>query len=391
MKTLYYRSQKISNRALIAIAMSTFAALVLLNAWPHKVDLATREVMLDAAYRAEASFEAILCRRVDMNHKMLRLHDPAGTGMLGPSMSMVTTLPGHLDAKQTSVNPNFAAVAVKLLVDAGVKSGDRVAIGMTGSFPALNIAVLQACEAMQLRPSIVSSAAASQFGANDPEMMWPDMEHILFHDGLISHRSLATSLGGFRDSADGMSDDTRVLLENAITRNGCLVLTSTGLNDAVQKRMNMLYEDAKGEPFAAYVNVGGGAASVGGTDGNDLWGNGVIAADKLDELQRSVADVNDLNCVATRFLKSKTPFINLINAVALAERYHLAVAPHERQLVGKSNVYQFRTHRQSLAALGVLIILTATWLAVRPPRRLVLRLRRRGWWKNADDQPQWMV
>lgn len=391
MRSLYYRSQRISDRALIAIATSTLTALLILNLLPHTVDTATREAMLEAAYRAEACFDTILCRRVDLNHKMLRMHDPARTGMLGPSMSMVTTLPGHLDAKQTSVNPNFAAVAIKLLIDAGVEPGDRIAIGMTGSFPALNIAVLQACEAMQLRPSIISSAASSQFGANHPEMMWPDMEHILFREGLISKRSLATSLGGFRDSAAGMTDETRFLLEDAIARNECVKLESNGLEDSVQKRMNVLNQDSGGEPFVAYVNVGGGAASVGGTDGNDLWGSGVITTKKLNDLQDTVVDPAELNCVAARFLKSGVPFVNLINAVSLAKRYQLAVAPIERPLVGQANVYQYKTHRRSVAALGIVLILVATWLAVRPPRRLVLRLRRRGWWQDVKDQPQWMV
>ena len=209
MKSLYYRGEKVSRRALLLIAGMTLLVLLVMRWFPNRTSEWERDRMLEAAYRTQSSFDAIQCYRTERGQRMLKSQDPARTGMLGPSMSLVTTLPGHLDAKQTSVNPNFAAVAVRLLLDAGVESGDCVAIGMTGSFPALNIAVLQACESMDMRPLVVSSAASSQFGANDPGMMWPDMEKILKDEGLISHRSLLTSTGGFRDSADGMSDDTR--------------------------------------------------------------------------------------------------------------------------------------------------------------------------------------
>ena len=72
--------------------------------------------MLEASERAELAFDAIHCHRVILGHPMLDIHDPADTGMIGPSMSLVTSLPGHLKAKQTSVNPNFAAVAMRLLL-----------------------------------------------------------------------------------------------------------------------------------------------------------------------------------------------------------------------------------------------------------------------------------
>ncbi|MEZ5302914.1 MAG: hypothetical protein R3F11_20090 [Verrucomicrobiales bacterium] len=39
--------------------------------------------------------------------------DPAESGMVGVAMSPVTSISGVLEAKQTSVNPNFAAVVLR--------------------------------------------------------------------------------------------------------------------------------------------------------------------------------------------------------------------------------------------------------------------------------------
>lgn len=189
---------------------------------------------------------------------------------------MVTSLPGHLDAKQTSVNPNFAAVAVRLLIDAGVRPGDRIAIGCTGSLPALNIAVYAAAEALELRPTIISSAASSQFGANEPDLMWPDMEKLLNEEGIFHHRSLMISRGGFRDRCAGMSEDTLQILEASITRSGRPLMDSLDDVDAIQRRMLAYAQAVEDDHFAAYVNVGGGDASVGGTIGNDILGEGVL-------------------------------------------------------------------------------------------------------------------
>ena len=44
-----------------------------------------------------------------------------------------------------------------------MKKGDAVAIGYSGSFPALNICVMAAVETLQLEPIGIASASASQW------------------------------------------------------------------------------------------------------------------------------------------------------------------------------------------------------------------------------------
>ena len=51
--------------------------------------------------------------------------------------------------------------------------------GIVGSFPALNVSLLAACEQMQLRALPITSVGSSMWGANDPAFTWLDMEKLL--------------------------------------------------------------------------------------------------------------------------------------------------------------------------------------------------------------------
>ena len=381
MKKVYHRPENISQTSLAILA--TFSALIvaviammagrshsMTDWWVHSESLSdSQRQMIDASEQASLAFDAIHCTRVDRGHRLLDIHDPADTGMLGPSMSLVTTLPGHLDAKQTSVNPNFAAVATKLLLDAGAKPGDKVAIGCTGSFPALNIAVYCAAESLGMEPIIVSSAASSQYGANHPELMWPDMEKMLFDEDIIHTRSRKISLGGFQDRASDMSDETRSLLSASIERSGIDLMDSKSDDDAIERRMNLYQSASAGsiKSYVAYINVGGGDASVAGTIGNDAIGEGLVSPTKLSAIRGRVANPEKVDCVATRFLEQGVPVINMINIVRLARVYDLPIASVEATPVGQGNMYQSDRLVRWLSLAGILAILAATWVTVRPP------------------------
>jgi poly-gamma-glutamate system protein len=47
--------------------------------------------------------------------------------MIGLATSPITSTTGYLKVKQTTVNPNWAAVLVDMLKRAGVKEGDAIA------------------------------------------------------------------------------------------------------------------------------------------------------------------------------------------------------------------------------------------------------------------------
>ena len=129
--------------------------------------------------------------------------DPAGSGLIGIEYSDITTSLGDLRAKQTSLNPTFAGLVVKWLREAGVRRGDRIAVTFSGSFPALNLAVLCASEVMGLDSFVISSIGASIYGANIYGFTWLDMENRLNQAGLLHRRSRYASLGGITDIEGG--------------------------------------------------------------------------------------------------------------------------------------------------------------------------------------------
>ena len=144
MKGVYWRPRKVSRAALVAIAVAALGGLAAVELLPSRQRCDHRQQKLAAARLAERGMELIKEERLRRGHRLTPHFDPAGTGLIGDSMTLVTSVPGNLKAKQTSLNPNFAAAVVQMLHDAGVREGDVVAVGCSGSFPALNLSVYAA-------------------------------------------------------------------------------------------------------------------------------------------------------------------------------------------------------------------------------------------------------
>jgi poly-gamma-glutamate system protein len=275
-------------------------------------------------------------------------------------MSEVTTNTGYLPAKQTTVNPNWAAVMVHLLKEAEVQAGDVVAVGVSGSFAAINVSVYAALETQKLRPVVISSASSSQWGANHPRFLWLDMERTLYARKIISFRSVAASLGGAEDRAIGLSDEGIRLLERAIRRNKIPMLEVENYAESVVERMRIYREAAGGAPIRAYVNVGGSTASVGTSRMKVRFQPGLN-----DRLPSGAAAVDS---VMARFLEEGVPVIHLVQIDQLARRYGLPVQPTEMPPVGTGQIFLQRRYNPWLASGVLAVILASLMLFVRSGR-----------------------
>jgi poly-gamma-glutamate system protein len=291
---------------------------------------------------------AIRDERLRRGHRFIRHLDPGQTGLVGEAMSLATSLPADLESKRTSINPNFAAAIVDMFQRAGVRPGDQVAIGCTGSFPAFNVAVAAAVETMRLRPIIIHSVSASQYGANHPDFLWLDMERVLYDSGLISFRSAAATLGGHGDRAVGTSAEARAVLAGAIERNGVEPLPVTRLAGSIDARMRFYREAAQGQPIKAYVNVGGGAASIRGSQGKTVFRAG---------LNDPAAAAADVDCVASRFAARGVPVIHLADAAGLAREYGLPIAPASLPVVEAHCVVRSGEANRLLAGTVLFVVL----------------------------------
>ena len=149
--------------------------------------------------------------------------DPNTTGLIFKEDSPIRSSVGDLDAKQTVLKPNFAAVVVDYLIQAGINPGDTVAIGMTGSMPGANIAVLSACKAMGVFTVNISSVGSSTWGATDPNFTWLDMETVLIENKIFYNKSIAASMGGkgdcLRRSGKRGGKEARKIVKHAVKRN----------------------------------------------------------------------------------------------------------------------------------------------------------------------------
>ena len=207
-------TQKKLTIALLAVV--AIGCQVVLEATRVEKRMPYYEVKLQASRLAAQAFDVLRRDRLADGAVLDLSNDPAGTGLIGPEYSLITNARGVLSAKLTTLNPNFAAVIVDYFEQINIHKGDPVAVAVSGSFPGLNICVYAALTAMELRPAIITSVGASNWGANDPNFTWLDMERILVQEGVFDCFSVAASAGGADDMGRGLSPEGRRLIREAI-------------------------------------------------------------------------------------------------------------------------------------------------------------------------------
>jgi poly-gamma-glutamate system protein len=246
----------------------------------------------------------------------------------------------------------------------------------------MNIAVSAAMHELGVEPVIISSTAASQWGANNPSLTWLDMETTLRKNDVFPYKSVAASLGGVGDEAIGLTARGHKLLQRAIDRNdipGIGVLEKENQPNTVEdeeeaapsdlaavdenrvrERMRIYYEHAGDRPIAAYINVGGGTVSVGTKVGKRKFTPGVNRRPPrgIDELPPSVLGA---------FLESGVPAIHVTRIIDLAEENGLDIAPRRIPEVGQGDIFQKRQPNRWLAGIVLALILLALFVIARAP------------------------
>ena len=382
MKRIYWRPQGVPRRAMVLIAVVALSALVAVE----KFQVSTRQrnypEKLHAARLALEAFNAVKSEKIARRIPIDPEADPYQTGLIGRSVTPVTSNTGYLSAKRLSVNPNFAALVVHWLARAGVSKGDVVAVGASGSFPALCIATFAAVQALELTPIVISSASASEWGANDPNFMWLDIEKALFEKRIFGFRSVAASRGGIEDRGFGMSEEGRQLIDQGIARSGVERMDATNLADGIDRRMELFDARAGTKPIKAYLNVGGGTASVGTHIGKKQFKPGLNL-----ELPRG-ADLAD--SVMLRFAQRGVPVVHLTSLEALAKQHGFPVEPRGMPRVGEGKVFVREEYNRWIAAGGLLAVVGAMLASI----RLDVGARiLQGAWRRKDRarQPEQMV
>jgi poly-gamma-glutamate system protein len=354
MKRIYWRPRGLSRPVLALIAGLSVCGMTAVERFQIHTKQPHFEEKWRAATLARRAMQVVREARLRREPPINRQEDPANSGLIGEAMTAVTSDPGSLAAKQASINPNFAAVLVQWLISAGVKKGDVVALGASGSFPALNICVYAALQTLEARPVIISGASASQWGANLPDFLWLDMEKLLFEKHIFSFRTAAASLGGVQDRGVGMETAGRQALEEGIRRSGVPLLAPGSFDDSVEQRMEIYRSQAGAAEIRAYINIGGGTTSVGTSMGKNLFQPGLNLT--------LPAGAQNIASVMTRFSAAGVPVIHLIQIERLAAQYGLPLQPRTLPAVGEGKA--FYSHQYNLwLATAVLIAVMASLYA----------------------------
>jgi poly-gamma-glutamate system protein len=289
------------------------------------------ELKLAATERAAEAFEVLRDHRQLTGAHLDLMNDPAGTGLIGPEFSAITNAQGDLEAKLTSLNPNWAAVLVGYFRQLNLGPGDPVAVSLSGSFPGLNIALYAALETMRLRPVVITSVGASMWGANSPEFTWLDMETILFEAGVFNTRSQLASFGGGNDMGRGMSPDGRRQLREAAERHGVPLLEVENIEQAISGRMDFWAEQARGRSYRCYVNIGGGIAALGNTHNRFLLKSGLNTDLGRHNWPRKGTMV--------LFSERGVPVVHLLRVVSLAREHGLPISPDFLPAPGEGDIF----------------------------------------------------
>jgi poly-gamma-glutamate system protein len=336
-------------RLLWVVAFVAVAGLIFAESYHVREKQPHFAEKLQAAKLARQSFELIKQERARLNIPVDPESDPAGSGLIGELLTGVTTNPGHLPSKQTSINPNFAGVVVQMLKRIGAEEGDKVAVGFSGSFPAINICVLAALKVLKVEPIIISSTGSSQWGANLPLLTWPDMERLFAEKSLLPYRSVALSRGGIDDRALGLPKKNREHLDVIMQRNKIPALAVKNYLDSIDKRMELYRQQAGGAEIKAYINVGGGTSSVGTKVGKIMFRPGLNRT-----LPRGAMEIDS---VMTRFGLEGIPIIHLSSINRLAERYGLPIQPQRIPVTGEGKIYIKEVRSDLLVVATLLVIL----------------------------------
>jgi poly-gamma-glutamate system protein len=291
-------------------------------------------------------------------------------------MSEITTDSGDLYSKRSSVNPNMAAIFVAWLSELDLKKGDVVALQQTGSYPALDIAMLSAIKTLELKPLIIFSVGASQFGANRANFTWPDIYKNLVEKGLFNYDILGATLGGSRDNGYGMTPAAVLKLNDSIKRNGYKTINIPyhhATTTSIKTRLDMYKKAAGDEKIKAYINVGGNMASIG------LKQPKVISVEEKDGKKKTVENkvvtklpsfptgvvkelptgYSSVRSVAVDFLKEGVPVVNIRDiSSSIIKKYGLTYNPATVTPAGQGAAFSQKNYNTTLAIVLLIIDIT---------------------------------
>lgn len=327
---------------LLACALLAWGTAALAAGQGRRTETGYAAVQLAAADLLEDCFRQVRTYKEELGIPLSEL-DYHQTGMIGESYTGITTTLGAIEAKRTTAWPEMGALCVRLLHEAGVRSGDTVGAGFSGSFPAMDLAVIAACQVMGVELIYISSVGASTYGANHPVLTFPEMAHRLVEDGLLETDSAAVTLGGGGDVGGGMDPACAEEIRGRLAEAGLLLLEEPDYRRNLELRQQLYQQEG---PIDCFVAVGGNVTSMGRGESGISLGQGLLSPEKIVRLTEDSGLVQ-------RYLSQGLPVINLLNIKQLAADYGLPYDPAQWPERGTSVVYFETDYPGAVLLLGL--------------------------------------
>ena len=222
---------------------------------------------------------------------------------------------------------------VKYFKEANLKKGDVIAIGASGSFPALIVAALSAARVLELEPLLIYSVGSSEYGANIPEFTFVQMLDSLNEKNIIPYKLLAISMGGYLDQGEGMFySDSQYTIKKIIQASDALVIDIDSIEENILQRMQLYRAASNEKPIKAFINIGGTTPNYGNTNASITYPNGlVIDGPKIPG--------HPERGLIFEYQNLGIPIIHLLNIRDLAVKNGLPIDPIPLPEIGEGGVY----------------------------------------------------
>lgn len=339
------RIHKLSGKGLLWLCLALTVSLLGVYStliFQAKEPLPYADVQLAAARRMEKAEQAVLAYVKEQGIAIER-DDLNQTGMIGPEWTELTTSLGLLEAKRTALQSDFAALMVKYYQEAGLKAGDTICCGMSGSFPGLCIAAVAAANEMGLTMRVIASYGSSMYGCTRPELTVVRTLDVARQAGAIDYELIAVSPGGdFDQGVSILFPGSREMIFEMAQEDGLLMIDEPDIPSTIRRRL-ALY----GKDIDCFVNVGGASANMGTSPYTLTFPNGLVT-----DPPRIPQD--DDRGLTFEYAARGIPVIHLLNVRGLAEENGLPFDPVPLTKPGETDVY-FETRQSPWPALTALV------------------------------------
>lgn len=347
---------KIHIKVIIISALLAIFALIIIFFSSSKVKNPAFKTQVEAAQKVLTAQKVIYQAKKTRNLKINTKLDPNQTALIGQEYTKITTTLGNLKAKRTATNPDFAALMVNYFKQLNLKPGDKIAIGASGSFPGLILAVLSASQTMDLEVELIYSLGSSMYGANIPNFSFIEMLKELRKEQILSYKIRAISFGGDNDRADNLffNDNKNAFFEIA-EKASIPLIYEENLEASIQKRIAILKNNSQTNQIKTFINIGGASANFGSTSASVKFENGLTVPGKLNTEYAK-------NGLLSYFLAQNIPVIHLLNIENLARKSGIQVDPVPLPKPGTADVYYIIYYNKYLILFLVIIIVLPLFL-----------------------------